>query len=360
MTAKKLFCILLSASALLAASCTFVKTTENEKEEKEAVEVKEDETEKEEEKEEKQETENENENENENTDEKEEIPENVGTDPVPTEDDVVFEYINVVRNTKPDMEGLDFGDEFTSSFSIPQLKAQSDNVASFNQKILDIYPDLAFEKDFSDEPVATECTYDYSYSYDVTDNAIVALVITESLGYYYSEGYTRNIFLYYDLKNDCEVAASDYLDALGIDYETIKQNALKTLYIKTATCDGIGSYDMRFADEYITIGTDIIPCEEEGFVNIEFSSDYGYYFVEIPTEEIAFEKATATNNAHIYATPTPEAEVLAVLDAGAELSVLCKAALAEGVQTIEYDENFEWYAVEYGNVRGYILSHELA
>ena len=46
MTAKKLFCILLSASALLAASCTFVKTTENEKEEKETVEVKEDETEK--------------------------------------------------------------------------------------------------------------------------------------------------------------------------------------------------------------------------------------------------------------------------------------------------------------------------
>lgn len=344
MTAKKLFCVLLSGLTLVVSSCTFVKVEENEniEQEKEIVDVKE------------------NENEKENEEEKEpEIPENTDTSPVPTENDVVFEYLNVVRNTKPDMEGLDFGDKFTSSFSIPQLKAESDNVKAFNEKILDIYPDFAFEKDFSDEPVATECAYNYTYTYDVTDNAIVALAITESLGYYYSERYTSHIFLYYDLKNDCEVVVYDYLDALGIDYDTLKANAKKTLYIKTATGDGIGAYDMRFADEYIAVGEDIIPSETDGFVNVEFSSDFGYYFVEIPTDEIVFEKAHSTASAHIYATPSPEAEVLSVLSDGTEVSVICKASLPEYMQTIEFDENFEWFAVELGDVRGYMLEMEL-
>ncbi len=288
-----------------------------------------------------------------------EEPENLPTEPVPSADEVVYEYINVTRNTKPDEPGLDFGDKFTSKFSIPQLKAESENVKTFNQKILALYPELAFETDFSEEPVPTACIYNYSYSYDVTDKAVVAVIITESLGFYYSEGYTRHICLYYDLKNDCEVTAHDYLDAAGIDSATIAENAAKTLYIMTAKGQILGSYDMSFTDEYIKLGDTILVSERDGYVTADFSGEYGYSLFEIPTEEIVFEKATAVANAHIYATPAPQAEVLAVLDEAAEVSVIAKAELAQGLQTIEFEEAFSWYAVEYGNVRGYILEHEL-
>ena len=286
-------------------------------------------------------------------------PENLPAEPVPAADETVYEYINVTRNTKPDMPGLDFGDEFTSHFSVPQLKAESENVKTFNQKILALYPDLAFETDFSQEPVPTECIFNYSYSYDVTDKAVVAVIITESLGYYYSEGYTRHICLYYDLKNDCEVTAQDYLDAAGIDSATVAENAAKTLYIMTAKGDMMGSYDMRFTDEYVKLGDTLFASENDGYVMADVSGEYGYSLFEIPTEEIVFEKAKAVANAHIYATPAPQAEVLAVLDDAAKVSVICKAELPEGMQTIEFEEAFSWYAVEYGNVRGYILEHEL-
>ncbi len=341
---KALFALLLSASALFASSCAFVKTDEHTEQESEVIDEKEEIEEKKDE---------------EISPVTPEELENQPIEPVSSDDETVYEYINVTRNTKPDAPGLDFGDKFTSSFSIPQLKAESDNVKAFNEQLLALYPDLAFETDFTDDAVPTECTFNYSYSYDITDKAVVAIVITERLGYYYSEGYTSHTCFYYDLKNDCEVTAEVYLDAAGIDYETVKENASKTLHIRTATGDGTGSYDMRFADEYIEIGDAVMVSDTEGFVKTGFSNDYGYELVDIPTEEIVYEKARVTPNAHIYATPTPEAEVLGVLDGDTEVFVICEAYLPDNIQTIEFDDSFKWYAVEYGDIRGYMLEMEL-
>ena len=297
----------------------------------------------------------------ENTDTENEQPENLPTDPVKVEVDVVYEYINVTRNVKPDTEGLDFGDEFTSSFSVPQLAVDSDNAESFNQKLRAVYPDLAFEAKFSDEPVPTPCIYNYSYIYDVTDRGYVAIVITEGLGFYYSEGYTSHTCLYYDLKNDCEATAEEYLESAGIDDEKLKENTKKLFYQLAAKgeLDDV-SYDLSHINEYPEIGEVAIRSENEGYITVNISGYVGYYFIDVPVDEIVFEKAVCLPGTSVYSTPSFEdSRTLAIFEDSTELSVITKAQLPEYMQTVEFDESFEWYAVEYDGICGYVLATDI-
>ena len=271
----------------------------------------------------------------------------------------VYEYKNVTMEIVPDDETLaSWGDIFTSSFRVPAVNLESDNAKAFNQKIFDEYPSYAFAE-VSDTPVSVDRIYRYDYFSDVTDNAMVAIVLQKQVGYFYSEYGTEFKAYYYDLKGDCELSAEDYLDSLDIDLDDFFANVKKELYIRAAHGELSFSYDLKYVDEYSKVGKVVIASENEGFLLTEIEGEYGSYLDEFSVLSQDSEKVTCSADAHVYATPSPEAEIIDILEPGAEVLILTKALLPEGLETIEFDTKFSWYAVEFGGTYGYMLEHEL-
>ncbi len=347
MTAKMkvLFALFLSVSTLFASSCAFVKVEEHTEQESEIIDEKEEIEEKKDE---------------EISPVTPEELENQPTEPVFVLDDTVYEYAKVERKIMPsDATMAEWGDEFSMSFRVPAINLESDNARAFNEKISARYPQYAFETEFGEEPLAIDRIYHYDYISDVTEKAVVAIVLQKRVGYFYSEYGTEYEAFYYDLKGDCEVTASDYLDSLDINSEEFFQNIKKSLYVKAARGEISGVYDMSFADEYVSVGECVIASEEDGFIKVNLSGEYGYYLEDFPIFAQDSLLASCARNAHIYKTPSPEAETLGVLDGGTEVYVICEAYLPDNIQTIEFDDSFKWYAVEYKGIRGYMLEMEL-
>ena len=339
-TAKAIICTMLAALLLTASSCTAVKVEKTPEIPEKPIENTEEEKETDEEQE-------------------EEIIENLPTLPAEAPENEVFEYKNVTVEVIPDDETLAaWGDIFTSSFRVPAIALESDNAKAFNEKILAEYPSYGFAE-VSESPVSAERIYRYDYISDVNDRAVVAIVLQKQIGYFYSEYGTVFKAFYYDLKGDCEVTAQDYLDSLDINYDELYSNIQKDLYVKAAHGQVSSSYDLSYVDEYTTTGDVVIASENDGFVLVDVSGEYGYYLEEFPIFSEDSVKALCTQDAHIYATPSPEAEVLCVLDKDTEVFILTKTSLAEGLDTIEFDTQFSWYAVEYNGIHGYMLEHEL-
>lgn len=310
-------------------------------------------------------TESEDENKNDDAEKSEtnsddEVIENVGTQPVEVENKEVYDYADITRKIIPtDKEMASWGDEFTMSFRVPAINLESDNARTFNEKIFAHYPQYAFETDFDETPIAVDRIYRYDYICDVTDKAIAAIIIKKQVGYYYSEYGTDYVAFYYDLKGDCEVSSAEYLDSLDIDSDEFFDNVQKNIYIKAAHGEIFSTYDFYFVDEHISVGECVIASENDGFLMVEISGEYGYYLEDFPISSEDFLVVPCTNNAHIYKTPSIEAEVIGVLDGGTQVYVVTKAELAEGLQTIEFDSQFSWCAVDYQGIYGYMLAHEL-
>ena len=289
--------------------------------------------------------------------------ENLPTQPVKVDNDAVYEYINVTRNVKPDNKVLDYGDIYTSSFSIPQLSIESRNAERFNEKILEMYPDIAFEAEFSDDPVPTPYISNYSYLSDITDSGIVAIVVRETLGYYASESYTSYTDFYYDLKNDRETTQDEYLDAIGTTRDKVTETAQKAIYIKAAKGElSDCSYDLGvIKDYYPTMGEVVIRSENKGYICVDITGYGGYYLIDIPLDSIEYKRGYCFDEeaVTVYETPSIGADVVTAFEDETVVDVITKAAIPDYCDSYEYDEEYEWYAVTYDGIYGYVLDSQI-
>ena len=74
---------------------------------------------------------------------------------------------------------------------------------------------------------------------------------------------------------------------------------------------------------------------------------------------ITFEKATVLNAVTMYEKASHFSDALSEIPSGAEVDVICKAEPSEWSYEEDYDEKYEWYAVQYNGKSGYILASDI-
>lgn len=284
----------------------------------------------------------------------EEIPQQPADEPAPTVyniEDCVYEY-DRIKVSMTDM----FDMPFESNFSIPHLAFETPAAVNINQKILKNYPEVAFGI-VEMEPVRSDIDYEYSYICDVTENGIVAVMLKLDGGFMYSEGFSNCASYYYSIPEEKAVTVEEYLDAIGVDTNTLYKNIVTLAYMYKA-------YGGESSLEYM-----YIPPREQfpvirnsGENTLKVFVDYQHYcgadFYDIAAEEYVYGTARTAIDTCLYADFT---EYLRYFDVPAVTYVPAGASL-EVIPELEMEyasTSNECTLVRYGNFYGYVSNSDI-